>query len=247
MYSRDETVLAVLELYQQLILHPYLPSSALILPPSRGWPTLHPSIDSSKNPTVRSLLKHLPYLRPEKANERLCVHWETIPINHSSDQDTGSSFAESVYPLPDHCVYLTRSVDREGTALILDTNEGIITDMGPRSHIEVPHEEYDALPLAEKWTKHRRTPIKEFLDAWTERYKKIVWVLVPNPVGRPMSGRFYSRAERPAVEEELLRLQGPWQYQVEEGVSEAIERQSKHAAVGPLKNLAFSHQNSWEG
>lgn len=138
-------------------------------------------------------------------------------------------------------------MDRDGTALILDTNDGIITDMGPRSHIEVPYEEYDVLPLAEKWTKHRKTPIKEFLDAWTERYKKIVWMLVPNPVGRPMSGRFYSRAERPAVEEELLRLQGPWQYQAEEGVSEAIEGQRKHAAVGLLNNLAFNHQNSWEG
>lgn len=246
MYSRDETVLAVTELYQQIILHPYLPSSALIFPPSSGWATLNPSIES-KNATVHSLLKHLPYLRPEKEYERLCVHWETIPINHSSNEDTGNSFAEGIYPLPDHCVYLTRSVDREGTALILDTNDGIITDMGPRSRVEVPYEEYDALPLAEKWTKHRRTPVKEFLDAWTERYNKIVWMLVPNPIGKPTSGRFYCRAERPAEEEELLRLQGPWHYQTEEGASEAIEEKRKHAAVGPLKNLAFGYQNLWEG
>jgi hypothetical protein len=242
MYSRDETILAVHNFYQQLILHPYLPSSTLILPPPGGWPTLSPSVDSSKNPTVLSLLQHLPYLHSENPYERLCVNWETIAINYSSDQDTGSSFAESIYPLPDYCVYLTRGVDREGTALILDTREGIITDMGPRSRIEVSYDEYEALPLAERWKKHRRTPIKEFMQAWTERYRKLVWMLVPNPIGQPTSGRFYTRAQQLPTEEELLRLQGPWQYQVDEEASEASRRQSKHAAVGP-KALVFGRQN----
>jgi hypothetical protein len=233
MYSQDETVRAVLKFYQQVILHPYLPSSALNLPPTSGWLTISEP-NSSKTLTVLSLLRHLPYLRSEKSSERIYVHWETIAINYASDQSAGS-FAEDVYPLPDYCIYLTRSVDREGIALILDTNEGIITHMGSGSRIQVPYEEYDALPLEEQWKMYPRIPVKDFFDAWTARYEKLVWMLVPNPIGEPTSGRFIGRASFALEEEELLRNcpAALWQYQPQEGESEAHSEQRKHAAVRP--------------
>jgi len=130
-------------------------------------------------------------------------------------------------------------VDREGTALIIDTKEGMITEIGPRSKSEVEGEAYESLPLAEKWTKHSKTPITEFLGAWTEKYRKIIWMLVPNPIGQPTSGRFYSRAENLPMEEELLQLQGPWQYQVDEKASEDRRRQMKH--VADIYNMYLNH------
>lgn len=227
MYSQDEAVQAVLKFYQQVLLHPYLPSSALILPPPTGWPTIS-EFNPPKSTAVLSLLHHLPYLRSERAS----VQWETLAVDYSS-LNFVSSVAEDVYPLPDYCVYITHAVDREGISLILDTNEGIITHMGSGSRIVVPYEEYDVLPLEEKWEMYPRIPIKDFFDAWTARYENLVWMLVPNPIGEPNSGRFISRANNPSEEEELLRNRpaAPWQYQPRDGKSEENSGQMKHAAV----------------
>ncbi|KAI1370490.1 hypothetical protein F4677DRAFT_438352 [Hypoxylon crocopeplum] len=205
MYSRDETVDAVLRFYHQVVRHPYLNDNALIVPPPNGWK----SIDvQGKNETVLDLLRFLPYLRSDKPFERLLIHWETIPICYFDSQ-----VHQEIYILPVHCVYLTRSVDREGTSLILDTNEGTITEFSHTgSHIVVPHDEYEALPEPEKWKAHRTSPVTELLDTWARRYEKLVWMLAPNPIGQPITGRFYSRAESRVEEEELVK-QGqlePW-------------------------------------
>ncbi|KAK0100842.1 hypothetical protein ONS95_007289 [Cadophora gregata] len=234
MYSQDETISAILKLYQQIILHPYLPSTTLITPPPTGWPTISEPTPS-KNATVISLLRHLPYLQSESISERILINYETLAINYSSSsqgQRTGGSFAEDIYPLPDHCVYLSRSIDREGIALILDTNEGIITHMSSGSQLQVPYEEYDAVPFEEQWKMYEKVPVKEFFDAWTERFKKLVWMLVPNPSGEPTGGRFVSRAVFAAEEEELLRSEGfsTWEYRPREGEDEVDVEQRKHAA-----------------
>ncbi|KAH6703100.1 hypothetical protein DL95DRAFT_396846 [Leptodontidium sp. 2 PMI_412] len=233
MYSQDETVLVILKFYQQVILHPYLPSSALITPPPTGWPTISEPTQT-KTPTVLSLLRHLPYLHSENNSDRICLQYETIAIDYSSGSRTGgsTSFAEDVYPLPDHCVYLTRSVDREGIALILDTNEGIITHMGSGSRLQIPYEEYDALPFEEQWKVYEKIPVKEFFEKWTKRYEMLVWMLVPNPIGVPTSGSFITRASLPVEEDALLEKSDwqPWEYGPLEGESEAHSGQRKHAA-----------------
>ncbi|KAI0122779.1 hypothetical protein F4814DRAFT_409881 [Daldinia grandis] len=208
MYSRDETVNVILRLYQEVIRHPYLNPSALVLPPPNGWRSI--SIQG-KTKTVFDLLCHLPYLRPSKPYERLLIYWETFPICYVDEQ----SYHE-IYPLPTHCIYLTRSVDREGTSLILDTNEGTITEFcNTGSYIALPEEEYEALPEKDKWKAHRTSPIKNLLDAWTRRYEKLVWMLIPNPIGQPTTGRFYSRADTNAEQDKLTleeKLE-PWDLQ----------------------------------
>ncbi|KAI1635703.1 hypothetical protein F4809DRAFT_642191 [Biscogniauxia mediterranea] len=132
---------------------------------------------------------------------KLAVHWETVPICYLDDDNR----PEDTYPLPAHCVYLTRGVDREGTNLILDTKQGTLTEFSHAgSHIAVPYEGYAALPEAEKWRAHRTSSITGLMDAWARRYNKLVWILAPNPIGQPTIGRFYSRAASRAAEEELL-------------------------------------------
>jgi hypothetical protein len=213
MYSRDETVNAVLKFYRTIIRHPYLENSALVRPPQGGWSSINVE---GKNKTVLDLLRHLPYLHSENQYERLLVHWETVPIYYPDDQGR-----EEIYSLPAYCIYLTRSVDREGTNLIIDTNEGTITEYSHTgSHITKICEDYEALPEAEKWRAHRTTPITELFNTWSQRYEKLVWMLVPNPIGQPTTGRFYSRAESNA-EEEILQeaVMGPWHVQ---------ERKTRH-------------------
>lgn len=128
--------------------------------------------------------------------------------------------------------------------MILDTNEGTITEFyHTGSHITVPYEEYEALPEAEKWKAHRTRPTTELLDNWTQRYEKLVWMLVPNPIRQPVTGRFYSRAVSSA-EEELLVQQGqlePWHIQDDSSSNDNREeseddrerkRKRKHVVVG---------------
>lgn len=201
MYFCDETVNAVLNFYQQVIRHPYLENSALILPSPTGWVSIE-NVDG-KNETVLDLLRHLPYLRAENPYEQLLVNYEATPVVYANSQDR---LGEATYPSPAHCLYFTQSADHLDTSLILDTDQGTITEFSRAgSHITVvPLEEYDALPEMEKWKAYRTLPAAEFLGRWTRRFGGLVWMLVPNPVGQPATGRFYSRAGVEAEEEEEL-------------------------------------------
>lgn len=64
MYSRDETVAAVLSFYRQIIKLPYLDEAALLIPPANGWDSIDVEAHRArgKNGTVIDLLRHLPYL-----------------------------------------------------------------------------------------------------------------------------------------------------------------------------------------
>ncbi|OBT65193.1 hypothetical protein VE03_04745 [Pseudogymnoascus sp. 23342-1-I1] len=142
MYSRDETVNYILRFYQTVIRHPYLNNATLIIPPVIGWNSIE---IEGKNEAVLDLLCHLPYLRPENASEEIIIHSETITICYFDNQDR-----LLFYPLPAHCIYLARAKSYLGTYLILDTNEGTITEFCQTgSHITIPYEDYGALPKAE--------------------------------------------------------------------------------------------------
>ncbi|TIA57601.1 hypothetical protein D6C77_06035 [Aureobasidium pullulans] len=123
MYSRDETVAAVSAFYQQIVKHPYLDNSALIVPPASGWDSL--AIDGlkseGKTDTVIDLLRHLPYLRGEKPHEDILVYYETLAICYAGAEEGSCTWMDQNNPLPGHCVYLTCNLDREGYSLIMDT------------------------------------------------------------------------------------------------------------------------------
>ena len=126
MYSRDETVAAVSAFYQQIIKHPYLDYSALLVPPASGWDSL--AVDGLKNEgksdTVIDLLRHLPYLLGEKPHEDILVYYETLAICYAGAETGSCTWMDQNHPLPGHCVYLTCNLDREGYSLIMDTERG---------------------------------------------------------------------------------------------------------------------------
>ncbi|KAI1475888.1 hypothetical protein F4774DRAFT_421169 [Daldinia eschscholtzii] len=221
MYSRDKTVQSILRFYQEVTRHPYLDDDALIIPPANGWSSINVR---GKTESVLELLRHLPYLCP-------------IPICYTDGQSH-----DEIYPLPAHCVYLTSSVDREGTSLILDTHSDTITEYcHTGSYITVSGEEYDALPKADKWKTHRTTPITEFMDAWTRRYEKLVWMLVPNPIRQPTTGRFYSRADTSAEEDELLKEEQLKSWRVEDDTNHPDFENELDNAQDDARNIMKKH------
>ena len=124
MYSRDETVKAILAFYQQLIKHPYLDSAALLIPPPSGWTTIdEPALRAiGKTDTVIDLLRHLPYLSGK--DDGYTINYETVPIDFTIDS-TGLINTIPEYPLPGHCIYITDGIGREGYRLIIDTEQGM--------------------------------------------------------------------------------------------------------------------------
>ena len=125
MYSRDETVQAITAFYQHLIKHPYLPESALLIPPPSGWDTIDQEALRAvgKNDTVIDLLRHLPYLSGK--HDGYMIAYETIPVDFTVD---ATALIETIpeFPIPGHCVYITDGSGREGYRLIIDTEEGVL-------------------------------------------------------------------------------------------------------------------------
>ncbi|PVH72989.1 hypothetical protein DL98DRAFT_501701 [Cadophora sp. DSE1049] len=218
MYSRDATVTAVLRFYHSIIRHPYLNSSTLTIPPRNGWPNIN---FPGKTNNVLDLLRHLPYLRAEKQYDQFTIHWECVPICYvdlvedDDWQDLEKSYG--LPPLPPHCVYLARAGSYLNTSLILDAETGTVIEYSVMANdITIPIEEYERLPVEERWKVHRATPVVEFFEGWRERYERLVWMLVPNPIGQPVTGRFHSRAEGRREEEVLLRGGGMEEISVED-------------------------------
>ncbi|KAI1109679.1 hypothetical protein F5Y14DRAFT_394239 [Nemania sp. NC0429] len=190
MYARDEICDAVLKFYRHLLRHPYLGDDALIVPSPQGWS----SIDNAagKDETVVDLLRHLPYLTRNSASSgELLIYPGTSPICYQGREEQQR---EREYPLPSHCVYLARREDYLGRDLILDTRNGAVTEFAS-DNVSVSQDEYEALPEAEKWRAHRTVPLTELLEAWTRTYEELGFMVAPNPIGRPATGRFYSRSD----------------------------------------------------
>ncbi|KAI8946202.1 hypothetical protein F4801DRAFT_77634 [Xylaria longipes] len=190
MYSRDEICNAVLKFYRQILRHPYLDDDTLTIPPPQGWSSINNT--AGKDETVIDLLRHLPYLsRNSPSSGQLLIYPGTIPICYQGREE---QHREQEYPLPPHCVYLARREDYLGRDLILDTSNGAVTEFAS-DNTSVPYDEYEALPDAEKWRVHRTVPLTELLDVWTRMYEELRCMVAPNPIGQPVTGRFYSRSD----------------------------------------------------
>ncbi|KAI0432397.1 hypothetical protein F5Y09DRAFT_149316 [Xylaria sp. FL1042] len=190
MYSRDEICSEILKFYRHIIRHPYLDDDALTIPPAEGWSTINNT--AGKGATVVDLLRHLPYLRPSSPwSGKLLIYPGTIPICYRDDE---TSYKEQMYPLPAHCVYLARRADYLGSDLILDTSNGAVTEFSLDNAL-IPEDEYERLPEAEKWRAHPTVPLAELLGKWTLMYEELDWMVVPNPIGQPETGRFYRRPD----------------------------------------------------
>lgn len=123
MSDQQQIVEAITAFYREILRHPYLPDTALKIPPASGWDTIDVDTlrDLGKNDTVIDMIRHFPYLEADHEYRRLLVEYETVPIAYTK---TIRTMIEEIQPLPGHCVYLTEGVDREGYSLILDTARG---------------------------------------------------------------------------------------------------------------------------
>jgi hypothetical protein len=122
MYSRDDTVAALLGFYRQILKLPYIDESDLITPPASGWNSIDEEAlrAQGKTDSVIDLLRHLPYIHAPRRDGPI-IAYETVCTDYTVDS---THFLEDEYPLPGHCVYLTEGEGREGYCLILDTERG---------------------------------------------------------------------------------------------------------------------------
>lgn len=225
MYSRDEICDAVSKFYHQILCHPYLDDNALIIPPPQGWSSINNA--AGKDETVIDLLRHLPYLsRNSSSSGQLLIYPGVISICY---QGREQQHREPEYPLPAHCIYLARREDYLGRDLILDTRNGAVTEFASDT-VLVPYDEYEALPEAEKWHAHRTVPLTELLDAWTRKYDELGFVVVPNPIGQPVTGKFYNRSDDTSYGN--VDYEGGNELDREQG--NTIRREREHVAVSEL-------------
>jgi hypothetical protein len=122
MYSRDDTVAALLGFYRQILKLPYIDESDLITPPASGWNSIDEEAlrAQGKTDSVIDLLRHLPYIHAPRRDGPI-IAYDTVCTDYTVDS---THFLEDEYPLPGHCVYLTEGEGREGYCLILDTERG---------------------------------------------------------------------------------------------------------------------------
>ncbi|KAI0381226.1 hypothetical protein F5Y04DRAFT_86110 [Hypomontagnella monticulosa] len=96
----------------------------------------------------------------------------------------------------------------------------------------------------QKWTAHRMSPIAELFNTWAKRYQTLVWMLIPNPIGGPTTGRFYSRAETGAEEAELVQQSAlePWHPEDEtapnDGNESELDREQREARMRERNHVA---------
>lgn len=65
-------------------------------------------------------------------------------------------------------------------------------------------DEIDSWPQHERWKGHLTLPVSTFFHAWTRRYETLVYMLSPNTITDPTTGRFHSRAGNVQEETDLI-------------------------------------------
>lgn len=128
LYSREEVIAAIQDLYELLVALPYVEPSALVLPPKDGWSGVNAEeLDRrGKTKEVVELLRHLPYLRRPTVGKRWMIGPDTVVIAYC-DGELYDKLVESIQPVPGHCIWLTDCQSRDGTGLLLDTQTGAYT------------------------------------------------------------------------------------------------------------------------
>ncbi|KAG9850865.1 hypothetical protein KCU98_g7053, partial [Aureobasidium melanogenum] len=132
-YDRDVAVEAIRSYYKFLTTIPAIQASNILEPPTDGWPSLTTKSLAAlgKDEVVIDLLRHLPYVgRTHSGNEN--ISYDTVVINYSDNRLRNNGSLDSLVPtttgkLPAHVVSLTIGA-RYGSYLLLDTQQGTITD-----------------------------------------------------------------------------------------------------------------------
>lgn len=197
-----ELISTITDFYKLITKPPYIDPTALIYPPSQGWPDINVEELRKRGRTeeVIAILRQLPYLRrPDSGkNEK---GWMIGPDTHAIAYSDGEVYDEQldrIQPTPGHCIWLANAADTEdGVALLLDAENGeslsrgwrlvdtdsdgaagTITEFSVRSNRNVclNTEEYEALPLEDRWMAHSTLPAADSFRTWTNKYKKLEWM-----------------------------------------------------------------------
>ncbi|PVH83224.1 hypothetical protein DL98DRAFT_585933 [Cadophora sp. DSE1049] len=136
-YSREQAIAAVRD-YFEFLCQMYMDESDVVEPPADGWPsiTVDNLQDLDKSEEVVSLLRHLPYIRPERLDTEAApfckfANWDSDATYLSTPRATaeylklaseGDEFYEES---PPHVIGLT-SGGRDNPVFVLDTELGIV-------------------------------------------------------------------------------------------------------------------------
>ncbi|GAM42763.1 hypothetical protein TCE0_044r17035 [Talaromyces pinophilus] len=180
--SRELTS-AITDFYSLVIKLPYIDPTALIYPPSQGWPDINAEELRKRGRTeeVIAILRQLPYLRrPDSGKCR--KGWMIGPDSHAiayCDGEVSDEELDKIQPTPGHCIWLANAANTEdGAALLLDVENGTITEYSVRSNRNVclDTDQYESLPLKDRWMAHSTLPAAGFFRTWTNKYKMLEWM-----------------------------------------------------------------------
>ncbi|KAH8698686.1 hypothetical protein BGW36DRAFT_358208 [Talaromyces proteolyticus] len=212
-YNRDEVALSVTEFYNALTKLPYVDAKALICPATEENDRARSGINEAelrwrgKTDEAIELLRHLPYLRQPVDNSKAETSsikglgncgkkWmlgpDTISIAYG-DGEVYNRKLDEIQPTPGHCVWLTDLMeDGHGTALLIDTNTGTITEYSTeRRKIVIDIVDYDKLAPEERWMAYPTWPVKDFFRMWSRRYETLTWMAVYHDMGRAGTALWY--------------------------------------------------------
>jgi hypothetical protein len=132
-YDQQEIITQLTDFYQFLSTLPYIEPSAVLTPPSLGWPnvTKENFSELGKNDEVINLLKHLPYI--DLSGHQYVIAPDTYPTDYRGEAFQHEVTKESIgrcTPLgdvefPEWVINLTHG-SRDGTYVMLDTTDGKI-------------------------------------------------------------------------------------------------------------------------
>lgn len=124
-YSHEKIIAAIQDFYELLIKLPYVPPTALVLPPTEGWSGVNAEQLRRRGKTedVIELLRHLPYLRAPGPRQKWMIGPTSIEIAYC-DGELYKEYIDDIQPVPGHCIWLTNGESRDGIHLLLDTHTG---------------------------------------------------------------------------------------------------------------------------
>ncbi|KAG9965700.1 hypothetical protein KCU61_g1553, partial [Aureobasidium melanogenum] len=238
-YDRDIAVEAIRSYYKFLTTIPAIQASDILEPPTGGWPSI---ITTSlailgKDEIVIDLLRHLPYIRrTHSGNEN--ISYDTVAINYSNAKLRDNRSLDNLVPtaagsLPAHVVSLTIGA-RYGSYLLLDTQQGTITDYIMMERPERSHSPFDD---PDHWRAYKTLPITEFFSEWEEMFRSLQWVALSHRSDDGVLLNHDRSTEVTAMEvREIYRNYGwPDAYRREE---------CQHALIAWDKNNSLSHANA---
>ena len=86
----------------------------------------------------------------------------------------------------------------------------------------IDYEEYENIPLPEKWMAHATMPATAFFRLWKRKFEKLVWMALYDPKGSVGTAQWYVTAGTPQEEEDMLASDDEFEPDAdEEGGSES--------------------------